>query len=90
MRFAINKQVEDAALILVAAMGEPIKRPLADYHNAIRVLRDEKKLTFREIAEWLDQFNVTADHNAVYREYTKAMPEESARDEEIKDALIEE
>jgi hypothetical protein len=77
-------------MVLEAALGELIRRPLAEYADAIQVLRNEKKFTFREIAEWLKDFNVAADHNAVYREYTKLMPERDAEAEAMKDAHIEE
>ena len=61
------------------ARGEPNVRLVADYTDAIEVLRDEKGFTFREIAEWLQQkFGIEADHNAVWRAYTKGLPENEA------------
>jgi hypothetical protein len=59
--------------LLEEAMKEPNRRLLHDYIQTIRVLRDEKGFTFREIAEWLTESGVDADHNAVYRAYTKGM-----------------
>jgi hypothetical protein len=62
-----------------AARGEPSPRLVADYSEAIQILRDEKRLTFREIAEWLTKkFGIEADHNAVYRAYTRGMDEMQA------------
>jgi hypothetical protein len=72
------------------ARQEPNRRVLDEYHDVIRVLRDEKKFTFREIAEWLDNHHVEADHNAVYREYTKAMPDDVAHDVALADEHTEE
>ena len=48
---------------------------LAEYWRVIAKLR-EKGLTFREIADWLTERNVDADHNAVYRVYTKHLTSE--------------
>jgi hypothetical protein len=61
--------------LLEEAMKEPNRRLLQDYIQTIRVLRDEKGFTFREVADWLTKSGVDADHNAVYRVYTKGMTE---------------
>ena len=76
-------------IVLREAMEEPNRRALRDYHHAIQVLRDEKKFTFREIAEWLGDYNIEADHNAVYREYTRGMPENIAAEEAQADDYME-
>jgi hypothetical protein len=73
----------DAALpspdrLLEMAMGEADRRILDDYADAIRVLRDDKRFTFREIAQWLKQNGVQTDHNSVYRAYRKHLPPEAA------------
>ncbi len=66
-------------IVLESARGEPNVRLVADYAEAIEVLRDEKGFTFREIAEWLSRkFGIEADHNAVYRAYTKGMQDVEA------------
>jgi hypothetical protein len=57
------------------AMGEPDRRLLQEYIETIRILRTEKGFTFREIAAWLSENGIKTDHNAVYRAYTKDMPE---------------
>ncbi len=68
------------------ARGEPNVRLIADYTEAIEILRDEKRFTFREIAQWLtDKFGIQADHNAVYRAYTKGMPEPDAIEAGLQD-----
>jgi hypothetical protein len=66
-------------VVAEAARGEPNVRLVADYREAITVLRDEKGFTFREIAEWLESnFGIEADHNAVWRAYTKGASEQDA------------
>jgi|SRR5580658_1417704 hypothetical protein len=59
--------------LLHEAMGEPDRRLLTEYGETIRVLRADKRFTFREIAEWLKGRGIECDHNSVYREYTKGM-----------------
>ena len=61
------------------AMQEPNVRLVEDYTEAIGILRDQKQFTFREIAEWLQShFGIETDHNAVWRAYTKGLPEDEA------------
>jgi hypothetical protein len=76
-------------LLLQIALDENNRRALREYGEVIRVLKDQKRFTFREIAEWLNEHNVDADHNAVYREYTRMMPDDLARDAELNDAQDE-
>lgn len=60
-------------IVARAAAEEAAPRLLEDYMDAITILR-EKEFTFREIAEWLTKkFNIQADHNSVWRVYTKHM-----------------
>jgi|WetSurMetagenome_2_1015567.scaffolds.fasta_scaffold958951_2 hypothetical protein len=66
-------------MLLELAAQEPSRRALKEYAGVIRVLRNKKQFTFREIAKWLRDHNVDANHNMVYREYTRAMPEDMAR-----------
>jgi hypothetical protein len=70
--FTVNPQQ-----VLAEAVQEPRRRGLADYQGAIRVLKEEKKFSFREIAAWLQQRGLKVDHNAVWRAYSKAAPEGS-------------
>jgi hypothetical protein len=69
--FAANPQQ-----VLAEAVQEPRRRGLADYQEAIRVLKEEKEFSFRDIAVWLQQRGLKVDHNAVWRAYSKASPEE--------------
>ena len=66
-------------MLLELAAQEPSRRALKEYAGVIRVLRNQKQFTFREIAKWLNDHNIEANHNMVYREYTRAMPEDVAQ-----------
>ena len=68
--FTVNPQQ-----VLAEAVQEPRRRGLADYQEAIRVLKEEKEFSFRDIAAWLQQRGLKVDHNAVWRAYSKAAPE---------------
>lgn len=76
-------------MLLERAEQESARRTLSEYNAVIRTLRDEKNFTFREIAHWLQSHYLQADHNAVYREYTKGMPVELAQDEVLADEQVE-
>lgn len=83
-------------IVAQAAAKAAAPRLVEDYIEAIRILRD-KKFTFREIAEWLGkEFDIEADHNSVWRAYTKHMDDyrahlEAESDEELErnEALVE-
>ena len=62
------------------AAAEANQRELADYRDTISLLR-QKGFSFREIGEFLTNRGVSADHNAVYRIYTKFMTPEEIRAE---------
>jgi hypothetical protein len=55
-------------VVFADAEQEADRRQLREYSDSIRLLR-EKGFTFREIAEWLHDYGIEADHNAVYRVY---------------------
>lgn len=55
------------------AQREPSRRGLADYVETIRVLKEDKGFSYREIAAWLQQRGLSADHNAVWRAYSKTI-----------------
>lgn len=79
--------------LLDEAEQEPDHIDLAEYWRVIAKLR-EKGLTFREVADWLSQRGVDADHNAVYRVYSKHLtPDqimvEADREEREKNLLME-
>ena len=62
----------DPETLFHEAEEEPDHRTLAAYVDSIRVLR-QKGLSYREIAHWLSERGVGADHNAVYRVYTNSL-----------------
>lgn len=70
--------------LLHEAEQESNRRVLRDYFEVIRTLR-EKGFSFREIAEWLEERGVLADHNAVYRVFTNKMSPQDAVEEEERD-----
>ena len=76
-------------VLMQMAEDEPNRRELIEYREVIGILRRQKKFTFREIAEWLGERGVVADHNAVYREYTRCMPPRDAQEEAVADDLRE-
>jgi hypothetical protein len=67
---------------LAEAMKEPKRILLMDFIGTIKTLRDEKKFTFRAIAEWFGQRGIETDHSAVYRAYLAAIPEEKRNPEQ--------
>jgi transposase-like protein len=75
--------------LLRQAEEEPHQRALQDYGEVISKLKDEKRFTFREIADWLTERGVKTDHNAVWRAYTKHMHPADAADVEKDDNEIE-
>src|ERR1700743_1646242 len=68
--------------LLEQADQEPDRIELADYYSTIVRLR-QKGFTYREIAEWLVERGVDADHNAVYRVHRNNMSEEEIAEEAI-------
>jgi hypothetical protein len=76
-------------LLLDMAEAEPDKALLGDYIDTIRVLRQNKRFSFREIAEWLNENGVPTDHNAVYREYMDWAHDPAAYDLEREHEAIE-
>jgi hypothetical protein len=69
--------------LLEEAMKEPDRKLLEEYIDTIKLLRNTKRFTFREISDWLKQYGVIADHNAIYRAYTKNLPDRDAADAAI-------
>ncbi len=62
----------DPQKLRAEAQQEPRRRCLGDYRDTIRLLKDEKGFSLREIAAWLQERGVAADHNAVWRIYSSA------------------
>ena len=69
--------------LLKEARKERKRVLLMEHIKTINVLRDEKKFTFRAIAEWLSQRGIKVDHSAVYRTYLAAIPEEKRQPFEV-------
>ena len=63
--------IADPRLLRAQAEQEPARRGLEDYGEVIRLLKEEKGFSFREIAAWLHQRGLNIDHNAVWRAYSK-------------------
>jgi len=52
---------------LEEAKKEPKRTLLMDYIGTIKTLRQEKKFTYRAIAEWFGERGIETDHSAIYR-----------------------
>jgi hypothetical protein len=61
---------------LEEARNEPKRKLLTDHIETINLLRNEKRFTFRAIAEWLSSRGIETDHSSVYRAYLSAIPED--------------
>jgi len=84
-----TENLPDPEVVARAAAEAVAPRVLEDYSDAIETLRD-KKFTFREIAEWLRKnFGILADHNSVWRAYTKHMDDYDAHLEAEADKELE-
>ena len=68
--------------LLAEAKKEPKRILLMDFIGTINTLRDEKKFTFRAIAEWFGQRGIETDHSAVYRTYLATIPERERNPED--------
>lgn len=67
---------------LEEAKREPQRKLITDHIQTINVLRNEKRFTFRAIAEWLTERGFETDHSSVYRAYLAAIPEENRHPDE--------
>jgi hypothetical protein len=63
----------DPMKLRAEAEKEPARRGLDAYSDTIKLLKEEKGFSFREIAAWLQQRGVAIDHNAVWRTYSKTI-----------------
>ena len=61
----------DPLQLRAEAEKEPRRRGLDDYGEVIRLLKEEKGFSLREIAAWFQQRGLNIDHNAVWRTYSK-------------------
>ena len=71
---ASDSEVPPSDAFLEEAKNEPKRKLISDHSETITVLRNEKRFTFRAIAEWLSERGIEADHSAVYRTYLAAIP----------------
>ncbi len=67
----------DPQQLKAEALKEPRRRGLEDYHEVIRVLKEEKGFSLREVAAWLRERGLDVDHNTVWRTYSKGMERSS-------------
>ena len=67
---------------LTEAKSEPKRKLLSDHERTIVTLRDDKRFTFREIAEWFNKRGFETDHSAVYRVYLGSVPPEKRNPDE--------
>ena len=78
----------DPRELLEEALAENDKHYLRPYWKTINALR-EKKFSYRQIAEWLNQRGLNVDHNAIYREHTKHMSDAEVSDQIEHDENLE-
>ena len=64
--------------LMELAINEYDRRVLDDYMDVIRVLKDDKRFAFREIAKWFQGHGIQTDHMSVYRAYRRTLPPEMA------------
>lgn len=67
---------------LEEARKEAKRQLLSDHIETINLLRDEKRFTFRAIAEWLSARGIATDHSSIYRAYMAAIPEDRRHPDE--------
>jgi hypothetical protein len=72
----VRSGIPSPGALLEEAKLERKRVLLMEHIGAIKVLRDEKKFTFRAIADWLTKRGIEVDHSAVYRAYEASIPEE--------------
>jgi hypothetical protein len=68
-----NISQPDPQQLRAEAEKEPSRRGLDDYSEVIRVLKEQKEFSFREIAAWFQQRGLVVDHNAIWRAYSKTV-----------------
>ena len=82
-------ELPDPNVLLKEALAEDDKHYLRPYGAIIRALR-EKKFSYRQIADWLNERGLDVDHNSIYREHTKHMSREEETIQDIRDQQLEE
>lgn len=80
---ATQAEVPEPEAFLEEAKREPKQKLILDHIRTIRVLRDEKKFTFRAIADFFNKRGFATDHSAVYRAFLLSIkPEEIHPDDD--------
>lgn len=69
-----GSEIPEPDAFLEEAKSEPKRQLIHDHIGTIKTLRNEKRFTFRAIAEWLTKKGIETDHSAVYRAYMGAIP----------------
>lgn len=82
-------ELPDPNVLLEEALAEDDKHYLRPYRTTIRALR-EKKFSYRQIADWLNDRGLDVDHNSIYREHTKHMSPEEESAQDLYDQNLEE
>ena len=73
---APDSEIPAPDAFLEEAKNEPKRKLISDHIKTINTLREEKRFTFRAIAEWLTKRGIETDHSSVYRAYLGAIPED--------------
>ena len=73
---APDSEIPAPDAFLEDAKNEPKRKLISDHIKTINTLREEKRFTFRAIAEWLTKRGIETDHSSVYRAYLGAIPED--------------
>jgi hypothetical protein len=73
---APDSEIPAPDAFLEEAKNEPKRKLISDHIRTINTLREEKRFTFRAIAEWLTKRGIETDHSSVYRAYLAAIPED--------------
>jgi hypothetical protein len=73
---APDSEIPAPDAFLEEAKSELKRKLIGDHIKTINTLREEKRFTFRAIAEWLTKRGIETDHSSVYRAYLAAIPED--------------
>jgi hypothetical protein len=73
---ASDSEIPAPDAFLEEAKNEAKRKLISDHIKTINTLREEKRFTFRAIAEWLTKRGIETDHSSVYRAYLAGIPED--------------
>ena len=90
---ATGPVVPEAEAFLEEAKREAKRVLLMDHMDTIKVLREQKKFSFRAIAIWLTGRGIETDHSSVYRVYMLSIPKQQRSPEddwsEVEESIVE-